>query len=116
MGRRATVIIGLDGKPLSPAARKRELARRRQEAKRKREEEEAAAEPVSLEALGKKYEFVAYPNTVEALDLICQAEGFEDWQELFTLIAHNVADQIKRDCHEYRPLLAFPSRKKEASE
>jgi hypothetical protein len=116
MGRPATVILGPDGQPLGPEERKRELARLRKEAQRKREEEAANAEPEGLAALGKEYNFLAYPATVEALDLICQTDGFEDWEELFTLIAHNVAAQIKRDCHDYRALLAFPSREKGGAE
>lgn len=110
MGRHATVIIGPGGKPLSPAETKRELARRRK--KRQRDAEGAAA--VRAQAL--PYKFDVFPGTRDDLDLICKTEGFEQWAEFVTLVARNVADQIRRDCHEYRPLLAFPSRKKEASE
>lgn len=110
MGRPATVILGEDGKPLSPAARQRELARQRQERKRKAD----GADQVRAQSL--PYKFDAYPGTRDDLELICQTEGFEQWAEFVTLVTRNVADQIRRDCHDYRSLLAFPSRKKDAAE
>lgn len=110
MGRPATVILGEDGKPLPPAERQRELARLRQERKRKA----AGADQVRAQSL--PYKFDVYPGTRADLDLICQTEGFEQWAEFVTLVARNVADQIRRDCHEYRSLLAFPSRKKDADQ
>ncbi|NPZ19534.1 hypothetical protein DZ956_022425 [Pseudomonas aeruginosa] len=110
MGRHATVLFGADGKPLSPAERTRELARLRKKKQRKAE----AADQVRAQAL--PYKFEVFPGTRDDLDLICKAEGFEEWAEFFTLVARNVADQIRRDSHDYRSLLAFPSRKKEASE
>lgn len=110
MGRHATVILGDDGKPLSPADRQRELARRRKE--RQRQADGAAL----VRAQSLPYQFDVYPGTRADLELICQTEGFEQYAEFFTLVARNVADQIRRDCHDYRPLLAFPSRKKDGAE
>ncbi|HHK4358957.1 TPA: hypothetical protein ACQTXQ_005762 [Pseudomonas aeruginosa] len=110
MGRHATVILGPDGKPLGPVERQRELARRRQERKRNAE----GASLVRAQSL--PYKFDVYPGTRDDLDLICQTEGFEQWAEFITLVARNVADQIRRDCHDYKTLTTFPSRKKEGAE
>lgn len=110
MGRRATVILGDDGKPLPPAERQRELARLRKARQRKAD----GADQVRAQSL--PYKFDVYPGTRDDLELICQTEGFEQWAEFVTLVARNVADQIRRDCHDYRPLLAFPSRKKDAAQ
>lgn len=89
----------------TPEDRKKRLARIRQRKKR------SADAQAALRGGAKDYPFEAYAGTQSDIAQLCQLGGFEEFQEMFTVVLRNLADLAARDSHAVKQYLAIPSRK-----
>ena len=78
-------------------------AKERKQDQRKREEDRLTEMGAVVETL------TMYRGTQECLEFIKQVGGFEESEEAITVLIHNVAAIIKRDCHEKNNLLKLPT-------